>query len=209
MSEKRSTKGVFPDPSGDELKQEIALIRQIMEETKRVTRDNGKYYIFWGALVMVGLLLSYFTIKLSLGLNHGLIWLVCVGIGWIGYFIMGYKDKARQRSETFSGRVLMMIWLGCGIALTILGFVGTFTGGIKFGALSAVIATVLGVGYFVSSVLYPHKWFIYLAIGWWLGGIVTFFLQGDESILILALMIFALQMVPGLVLYSRYKKEIS
>lgn len=193
----------------DELKQEIALIRQIMEETKRVTRDNGKYYIFWGVVVTIGLLLSYLAIKLSWGLNIGLIWVICIGFGWMGSLAIGYRDRLKQKSETFSGKVLAMTWLGCGITLTILGFVGTSTGGIKLGALSAVMATVLGIGYFISSVLYPHRWFIYFAIGWWLGGIIAFIWQGVESILILSIMMLMFQVVPGFILYFRYKKEIS
>ena len=194
----------------DEVKarEEIAFIRRIMEESKRVTRDNGKYYIAWGIIVALGLFATYFAVIFKWRFI-GWLWIILVGVGWLYSFIMGYRDRLKERAETFAGKVLAFTWIGCGIAMTILGFVGSWAGGIKLSALSAVMAAVMGIGYFVSSVVYPHGWLKYFAFGWWLGGIVMFIWPGPHTVLMLGFMVVLFQIVPGLILFMKYRKELA
>jgi hypothetical protein len=72
--------------------------------------------------------------------------------------------------------------------------------------ICAVTAMLLGIGYFVSGILYEIPWLKYVGIGWWAGSVYFMFFPGREMLLIYALMMISLQVVPGIMLLRKYKQ---
>lgn len=75
-------------------------------------------------------------------------------------------------------------------------------------ALGGVMATVLGAACFASAFLYRSRWVGALAVGWWLGGAAMFVWPGRHTLLVMAGMLIALQIVPGMLLYSRARAAL-
>jgi hypothetical protein len=187
--------------------EEIQFIRSIMEESKKSIIYNGKDYIFWGVIVIAGMMSTYIFQMSHVYFNYFLIWVVLIPIGWIYSFYNGRVHKIKFPS-TYAGKVMASIWGAAGIAMTIIGFLGTYSGTIKPMAISPILSVILGSAYFISGKVVGAKWISYLSFGWWIGGVILLFVTSIYSFLIMALLMLLFQTIPGILIYRKYKKEM-
>jgi hypothetical protein len=186
---------------------ELQFIRKLMSESRATVVSNGKDYIYWGILVSLGLFFMYFNFLLGFGINALYLWIVLIGSGW-SYTFYEHYSKGRKRSvSTFAGKLLGAIWMSAGIAMSMFGFIATTAGALGGGYVSPAISTVLGMAYFISSYIHDEKWMIWIAILWWVGATIMFYYPGLYTMLMMGLMMIFLQVVPGILLYKKYKKE--
>jgi len=188
--------------------EELQYIRKIIEETKKTVLYNGKDYIFWGVLVIVGMMSTYLFHMGGVHFNYFWIWVVLIPIGWVYSFYNRMKVKEKHPS-TYAGKLIGAVWTAAGIAMTIVGFIGPVLGAIKPMAISPVACMITGCGYFVSGKIVEVKWLSNLSIGWWLGGILLFYITTIESFLIMAMLMLFFQTIPGIVIYRKYKQDIA
>jgi len=76
--------------------EELQFIRKIIEETKHNVMHNGKDYIFWGVLVIIGMLSQYILILNKIYFRYFWIWVVLIPIGWAFSII----NRKRKRQNT-------------------------------------------------------------------------------------------------------------
>lgn len=189
--------------------EEIAYIKNIINDSKRIIKDDGKGFIIWGILVTIGMLLTYFLTYFNEHTYDWLIWPVVIGIGWIYTLITEIKRVKRSKVTTFAGKILGALWFSSGIAMTVIGFLGGYTGAYSGVYITPLISNVLGISYLVSGVLYGKKWISLLSVGWWLGASVMFIWPGLYTLLLFSGMMIFFQTIPGIILYRQSKKEIS
>ena len=189
--------------------EDLAYIKNIINDSKRIIVDDGKGFIVWGLLIIVGMLTTFFMYRLDEYTFVWLVWPVIIGSGWIYTLITEWRQGKRRRARTFAGKILGALWISSGISMTIIGFLGTSAGAYSGVYVSPLIANVLGIAYFVSGVLYGKRWLSWLAAGWWLGGAVMFFMPNIYSLLLFAGMMLFLQTLPGYILYRQSKQEVA
>ena len=189
----------------DEAQQELAFIKKVMEDSQRAILDNGKRYMLWSILVLAGIAAKYVLEGAGIALNAVWIWLPLIAVGWLLSFLLRRSTYAETRVKTLAQRNLEAIWAGWGIAIPILTFVGYFSGAIQSWAVSPVIATLLGSACFTTGLVTASSWLRITGILWWAGAILLFVIPTDYSVAILGGMFILLQMVPGVVLYGKYR----
>ena len=189
--------------------QELAFIKKVMEDSRRIICDDGKSFIFWGVLISFGMVVTYLKIAGSWSINLGWFWPVLVAAGWIITIISEIMSKKKRSSKTFAAKILGSVWIGCGVAMTILGFIGSITNAYNGVFISPILSVVLGVGYMISGVIYGKRWVSIISIGWWLGALLMFYLQNLETLLVMTGMMIFLQTIPGIILYKESKRELA
>jgi hypothetical protein len=187
--------------------EEIRFIRSVMEESKKSILYNGKDYIFWGVIVIVGMMSTYLFLMSHIYFNYFWIWVVLIPIGWI-YSLYNRRVHKIQFPSTYAGRVMSSIWGAAGIGMTIIGFLGTYSGTVKPMAISPILSIIMGSAYFISGKVVGAKWISYLSFGWWSGGVILLFVTSIYSFLIMALLMLLFQTIPGILIYRKYKKEV-
>jgi len=185
--------------------QELAFIKKIMNDSRKILIDDGKGFIFWGILVTIGLLLTYLAILGKWKASMGLMWPGLITFGWIYTIVTEIRRERKRRTKTFAGKIMGGLWFSVGISATILGFVGTYTGAYHGVHISPLISIVLGIGYLLSGLLYGKTWISMLSIGWWAGAILMLFMQNVETILVMIGMMLFFQIIPGFILYKEFK----
>ena len=186
--------------------EELAFIKNIISQSRKSFALNGKPYIFWGILIVIGLFLEYIRGIDLIEFNYMfIVWILLIAIGWGYAYVDSRKHKRESPSRTLAGKILGGMWLACGISMTIVGFLGTISGAIKGVYVSPVLSLILAIAYFLTGIIYDYKWQRNLSIGWWLGAIFMFFFPGEHTVLIMALMMIFLQIVPGIILLNKVK----
>jgi len=199
---------------------ELAFIKKVIQDSRRVAVYNGIDYIVWGILVALGMFLSVALIWFKLEHKFGswtqlVLWILVMGGGWIFSLVRHYRNNATERVHTMSGTILSMLWLACGITIMTFIFVGA-----PFEQVNPTpaIAAVLGIGFLVSGVLLDFVYFKLAAIGWWLGSLLMFYLNSPWArpkglnfhidMLLFGTMMILFQVVPGIILYRRWREEV-
>jgi len=88
-----------------------------------------------------------------------------------------------------------------------LGFIGTISGAYNPVYICSLISIVLGVAYFTSGSIQQIKWLKMLSFGWWAGSVFTFLFPSVHTLLIFAIMMFCFQIIPGVILYKKWKNS--
>lgn len=188
--------------------EELQFIRKIVDEGKKSVVYNGKDYIFWGIIVIVGMMSTFIAHMNHIHFNYFLIWVVLIPIGW-AYSIYNRREHKIKYPSTYAGKLIASVWGSAGIAMTIIGFIGTYLGTIKPMAISPVLSIIMGSAYFMSGKIVGVKWISNLSFGWWLGGILLFYVTNVYSFLIMSLLMLFFQTLPGMLIYKKYKQEMA
>jgi hypothetical protein len=185
---------------------ELQFIKKVIEDSRKSMTYNGLDYIFWGILVIIGMLIQYFAILSQVYFNFFWIWAVLIPIGWVFSFYNA-RSKKEKLPRTFSGRIISAVWGAIGFGMTLLGFIGTMSGAIKPWFISPLLSVFLGTGYYITGKIVEAKWISNLAFCWWIGAIVMFYYHGVHSIMMMALMMLFFQTIPGIIIYIKFRKE--
>ena len=195
----------------DELtaQQEITFIKKVMQDSRKIVFYDGKDFIYWGIIVVICLLFTYFSVFFHTEKFIFYFWLILILLGFLGNSLFLKKRYKKLKVRSLAGKLLGLIWTATAIAMIIVGFVGPFSGAFNGVFVSPLMCTFLGPAYLLSGYLYGKKWISYLSIFWWTGAIVMFFLPGLYTLLLMAGMMVVLQIVPGIILYKDSKLEFA
>ncbi|HMS33243.1 MAG TPA: hypothetical protein PKC91_04080, partial [Ignavibacteria bacterium] len=122
--------------------------------------------------------------------------------------ILEKRHEKKMKVHTIAGRIIGSLWFASGIAMFIYGFLGSVSGGYNSVYICPVISTSLGISYFTTGEIQQVKLLKYIAFGWWIGAVVLFFYPGIHTLLIFALMMICFQILPGVILNRKFKKDI-
>jgi hypothetical protein len=187
---------------------ELSVIRKIMEDSRSIVADNGWHYIFWGISVTCALIANYIMALFRVSMNYqGMMWFILMISTWITEFIIERKIAKKRKVKTFAGKLLGSLWFAAGISMFIFGFVGTITHAYNPIFICPIISTMLGAAYVVSGAIQQTKWLQMLSIGWWSGAVFTFLFPSVHTLLIFAVMMICFQVVPGIILYRKWKRN--
>jgi len=134
--------------------------------------------------------------------------LVVLGIILTAWILIS-KCKAGG-SLTFIGKVIVSTWIGCGIAVLLISFIGSRTGAIHTWAISPINSTIFGMGFYICGVISSQKWCRNLGFGWWAGALLMLWI-GDTDMhwdfAIMPLLIFFFLLVPGIIIFFKEKRS--
>lgn len=181
----------------NDAREDLAMIRRLMSESRRTVDAGGPHYLIWGVLITAALVGTWAHQTGRLATQPVWIWSVAVGLGWILSMIVGIRGGRRAEVRTAGGRIMAGIWVGTGVTLTLAGFLGTGSGTLTGDAMLGLTASLIGSALFASSFVLrptPYRW---LAVGWWAGAVPLFLWRDPGAQLLLAGMTVAFMLVPG------------
>jgi len=125
-------------------------------------------------------------------------------------WIVAGREGCPARGPMARALALAMLWLGCGVCMTILAIARMTTGEAREDWFDAVVAGVLGVGFFGSAWLTNLAWLRWVAIAWWIGEITLFALRHDAAKFPLAASLMLVLLAgPGLLLLRRRHARVA
>ena len=201
----------------DELtaQEEIAFIKKVMQDSRKTILADGIEFIYWGVIVTICLLFTYFSYcafnyhSTNPSKRVFIFWIIFMFIGGVGSSIFLKKRYKSVRIKSLAGNILGKIWSANGISMIVTAFVGSLSGAFHGQYISPLMSCFLGSSYYISGFIYGKKWISNLAFLWWLGAIIMFVFPGLYTVLMMAMMMIFLQITPGIVLYRNSKKEFA
>ena len=192
----------------NEAQEELAFIRKVMQDSRRIVAHDGNEYIVWGIIVTVGMIAMYVDLAFQYYIHFAIIWGILIGAGWL-YSLFRWLTYYRKRpTNTFAAKVISSVWIACGIVMTLIGFAFPPLGVINGWAIMPLVALVTGIAYFVTSIVITEKWIRYSSYGWWLGALIIAAFPGHYTFLVYAGMMICFQIIPGIILQRQYRNQL-
>ncbi|MFQ6605530.1 MAG: hypothetical protein ACE5D8_08255 [Fidelibacterota bacterium] len=183
-----------------DIQEDLAVIRRIMEESRQNFYNYGTNLVVWGGLVIAALLLTYMNTTAFYFIPEYWYWLICFGAGFAFEFIYGLKWKQGPHAIQPANRIGGTLWMSVLITMVLYGVAGISSLKIAADGVAGCIAGLLAIGYLVTGETINLPWVKRLGYGWWIGAVILFYLPPVATILFMALFMFLLQFIPGIVL---------
>jgi hypothetical protein len=190
----------------DRVREEIAFIRNAIEQGRGCAGQHSLDLLIWGIALAVGYLGTYAVAGGWRRFDPNWVWAICIGLAWLyslrGLFRQRSFGSLQLESRPPVVQALQMLWVACGIFLSIFSIAVTLGGDMRMGWFSAVAAGTFGIAFFVSSYLCGLAWLRMVAVAWWGAALVLYVLRTRLEVLpVSAAFMLVLLALPGFLLW--------
>lgn len=176
---------------------EISVIKKIMEDSRSAVYDKSSQGLFWFTLTAAAVLINYLMAVTGIGLKFsGLLWAGVSIFGTLYSIRLAKKESGKLKVKTFAGKILTTIGVATGIANIMFAFASIVANAFDPFVIVSMNAMILGMAFYVLSVIQQLKSFKILADIWWAGSVFFFFMPGIHSLLFMAIMLAASAWIP-------------
>ncbi len=187
-----------------ESKEQLALIEEMIAQSRSKISEGSIFYQLWGWLVVVAASTHYYLLNYSEFKHHYIAWPILMTLGGIISMIIGFKQEKKKGVKTHIDRTLSYLWIGFTVTL-ILVLISMINIGPE-GAYPIVIL-LYGLGTFVSGGILRFKPLVIGGAVSWILGIAALYVNfSDQLLLIIAAVLFS-YILPGYLL-SKSEKNV-
>jgi len=190
-----------------EAKEEIRIIREMLEKTRRSAADSGTFFLVWGFLLILAVVGNY---ALALAERYSWIW-----FNWILFPVIGvvfscvYWGRRERKSgmKTYASTAAGYLGIGCGVAFFFLGIVFPAFRVYSWGVIGLLISAVWGTYLFTVGGIFDWgllKWCG--AISWAVALGMVFIDEKYRGLAFIPLILIGC-IIPGFIMRSQYRRE--
>ncbi|MCK4942545.1 MAG: hypothetical protein KAS65_03160 [Candidatus Aminicenantes bacterium] len=193
--------------NNNQVKDEIRLIREMIEKTKKIHAESWKFFFLWGIVVILGIMGMYALVFFK---KFNLIWLnwfTFMGIGVIIQIFFIVKQEQSQEVKTYAHNAVAHLGFACGMAFMFTGFILPLLKIYSYGVIPIMVSVIAGIIIFTLGGIYEWNFLKWCGVIWWLGALGMVFVHWHYRTLIVAPLIIIGYLVPGFILHARYKKS--
>jgi len=183
---------------------DLRVVRDMIERTRRTTMESGFLFIWWGFLSLVGVGLHYIFVSREWFGQIGFIWSLFLVIGYLGTYLH-LRNKHRTGARSYIDRLIGTTWCACGISVILLTFVAPALKVYDWNFIPPMVTIILAVGIYISGMLYEWRGLQSIAFLWWAGSIFMFIFN-DSNLLIMGGLIGGVMVAIGIAARARFQK---
>ncbi len=184
------------------VQQEIAIVKQMIEKSRRETAESGNLFI------VLGLLCSMFPWAFAMLTkdNSKLIMpciIVFISICVIVGVIISAREEKKEKVKTYAKAIHEQLWVVCGTACIMVSFFSPMFDALPYSAVPIFVSLLLGIMVFQTGIIYELKSISGFGLLWW-GGAVIMAIEPKGTLLVLTVLFLGGWVLPGLILKKNY-----
>lgn len=188
-------------------KDEIRLIQEMIERTRKITAGSWMFFLVWGIVVILGVVGMYALVFIEKFSWIWLNWIVFMGIGVVFSIVYGKKYEKQQGARTYPTIATAHVSFACGMAFILVGLIFPFLKLYSWGLIAILISLIAGILVFSLGGIYEWNLLKWCGMLWWLGAIGMVFVHENHRALLFLPLLLIGYIMPALVLRSMYYKQ--
>ena len=207
-------------------KESLELITTMINKAKNSYHEKGIGPILWGSIITICSLVTFFRLQYNFELPFD-IWLLTL-IALIPQLFFSIRDRKKRKTKSYNDDAMDYVWFSFGIAIFLLihinmnlvGVLNTVFADYRnlggkapdfnyFNYSSAMMLLLYGIPTVVTGGIMKFKPMLYGGILCWICCVVSVYTDLKIDMLLTALAAIFAWLVPGIVLWRRYKKKIA
>lgn len=193
----------------EQIQQDLSIIKDMIEKTKKETADSGYFFIGLGLLSIFSvIIISFLEYKRMEHLEHLVVPMflfMFFASGAIGYFTINRPEK-KERVKSYPKTICYSIWFACSVPVVITGFLLPMLKIIPYSLVPVLTTLILGIGVFVTGVIFESRYIYWSSAFWWCGALAMAFVHSYWRALIMVAILMFGWVLPGIILNRQYKK---
>jgi hypothetical protein len=181
----------------------MQLIGEMISKAKKSYVTKGLASIAWGVIIVVCSLVSWSQAYFKYDLNFD-IWLLAL-LALIPQLYFSIKERKSKKFTAHDEVTAGYIWMAFGISIFILSLY--FSHQPQGGQSSTLVMMLYAMPTFITGGLCKFKPMIIGGIICWAASIISIFTSTAVDLLLMAACGFFAWLIPGLILWHRYKKQ--
>ncbi|MBD3366888.1 MAG: hypothetical protein GF405_01785 [Candidatus Eisenbacteria bacterium] len=182
--------------------EQLAVIRSMVERTRRSTAESGRFFVWLGVVALVGVVA---VAGLEQAGRNALVLpaliVIAVASGIVGYLAFS-RAQRETRVKSYASTVSGFVWVAVGIANILVALVLPLIGAYDWNLVPILTCVVLGVGVFSTGAIFELPPVAWCAFGWWGIAVGMVFAGGAPRAVMMAVAIVVGWILPG-VLFGR------
>jgi len=180
----------------------LKLINEMIGKAKRSYITTGAASIVWGILIVLCSLLTWYQAYTKHFFDFD-VWLL-VFIAVIPQIYFSIKEKQKKKFVSHDERTMTYLWTTFGICITMLTFYDS-----KFNPNSATTLFMLmyGIPTFITGGVFKFKPMIFGGLICWVLSVASMYTDVAVDMLFMAACGLFAWLIPGIILWRRYKKQ--
>jgi len=188
-------------------KDEIRLIQEMIERTKKITAGSWMFFLVWGIVVILAISGMYALVSIEEFSWIWLNWVVFVGIGVIFSIVYGKKLEQLEGARTYANITTGHVCFACGMAFILVGFIFPLLKLYSWGLIPVLISMVAGILVFTLGGIFEWNLLKWCGLIWWLGAVGMIFIHENYRALLVIPLLLIGYIMPALILRSMYQKQ--
>lgn len=172
---------------------DLAFVRAVVESSRRAARIDATPLLVWGLLTVAGVIAIYALPRL----DSVWFWLAVIGLAWAYTGVRAWSRSGRPEVNLLAHRALYRLWFAVLTAMTLIGFVGFFSGVVPAAAIVPIVATLFGVAYMASGALLDFRPASAIGLAWWVFAILLFAWRSPWQLALFSVAVFFLVVLPA------------
>lgn len=190
--------------------QQLKTIADMLERTRYNIRSNSIFYLIWGWLVLLSVLIEYILLTQFNSPYHFMVWIISMPLAGVSSSLAGRKHRLKQKHTSLMDSVMKFLWIGITMGIF---FSLAFSNVIGWTHSYVLIILFYGIGTFVSGGVLKFK---PLTIGGILSIVLSFVIafipdlhkSFENVLLLLALSVTMSYLIPGYLLRSKVSLDV-
>ncbi|MQY60740.1 hypothetical protein GH153_02740 [bacterium] len=188
-------------------KDEIRLIQEMIERTKKITAGSWMFFLVWGIVVILGIGGMYALVFIEEFSWIWLNWVVFMGIGVVFSIVYGKKLEKLEGARTYANITTGHVSWACGMAFILVAFIFPLLNLYSWGLIPVLISMVAGILVFTLGGIFEWNLLKWCGVIWWLGSVGLIFVHENYRALLVIPLLLIGYIMPALVLRSMYQKQ--
>jgi hypothetical protein len=188
-------------------KEEIQLIKNMLERTRRATAESGTLFIVWGVLIALALIGNYVLVYFKKYDWIWVNWVTITVVGWVYSAIYGIRKERKEPIRSYVQTAARYLYIACGTGFLLVGIVFPALSVYSYQAIPVLIAAVSGILFAVMGGIYEWPLVKWVGFLWWIGAVGMSFLKKNSGrILVFSILFIVAYLIPSFILRAKYKK---
>jgi hypothetical protein len=190
-----------------DVREELRIIRDMVEKTRRSTAETGGLYVFWGALIIAAMAGTMILEHFELYRWIWFAWTAATVIGWGFSLFYGLKRSRSKTPKTYAEMATRHLGIACGAGFLFACFALPLLKIYPLDVIPVVFSLIAGIFFFVFGGIQEWPLFLWIGAAWWAGSIgLAVVPPGIRNPAFLGLFV-AGYFVPSLVVWLKYRRE--
>jgi hypothetical protein len=192
MEEKQITEG-----------ESLQLINKMIYEAKGYYYENGASALVYGFSILICSLLSFFITEKGIQFPFNPFYIL-IPIFFIQAWIQNRQDK-KKKAKTFTDETIDYVWIG--FFLSCIACLSALFAGVGYIIISFILI-LIGFASLLTGLIAKFRYHIIASAICLVLAAVSFFMQDQNSYLLLAIAAVMIWIIPGFILRSEFKKVL-
>lgn len=184
----------------------LKLINEMIDKAKRSYITTGAASIVWGILIVICSLLTWYQIYVQVSFGFD-VWLL-VFVALLPQIYFSIKEKQKKNFVGHDEKIMTYVWSTFAVCIFILSFYNS-----KFGDnnanSTALFMLLYGIPTFITGGVCNFKPMILGGLICWILSVASMYTDIATDMLFMAACGLFAWLIPGIILWKRYKKQQS